>query len=127
MESTLELVEEKHGKIMVVGLKGTLDINTANQVEKKLHALIEEGEKSLALDFSGVDYLSSSGLRVLHMASVRAKNRQGQIVFCCLNERVKSVFVTSGFSQILTIYPSQEEAIGHFQQKSPSGNEEMGQ
>jgi anti-anti-sigma regulatory factor len=48
--------------------------------------------------------------------SVRAKNQFGKIVLCGLNESVEKVFQTSGFSKLLTVVGSQDEAIQHLQQ-----------
>jgi anti-anti-sigma factor len=116
MENRLVVLEDQRGKIRVVRLLGILDITTSNQLEQKLRELLDGGDKALVLDLKHLDFISSSGLRVLHMASVRAKNHFGKIVLCGLNESVEMVFQTSGFSKLLTVVGTQDEAIHHLQQ-----------
>ena len=83
-----------------VTLNGRLDTSTAPEMEKKLSSL--EGVTALELDFSGLEYISSAGLRVL-LAIQKVMNKQGSMVLHNVNESVREVFDITGFSDILTI------------------------
>ena len=56
----------------------------------------------LCFDFSGLEYISSAGLRVL-LSAQKVMNRQGAMVIRNVNEVVSEVFEVTGFSDILTI------------------------
>lgn len=61
-----------------------------------------DGVTELYLDFTGVEYISSAGLRVL-LSAQKLMSRQGKMVLSHVNESVMEVFEVTGFSDILTI------------------------
>ena len=107
----MEITEGKRGEIIILGLKGRLDASTSKGLEEKLVALTEGGEKRLVVDFSQLDYISSSGLRVLLVAAKSLTKANGKIVLSSLKDHIKEIFDMTGFSSIFPIYYSREEAI----------------
>ena len=92
---------EKENGITVFKIEGRLDTTTAPELEKTINA---EGEslKNLVLDFKGVDYISSAGLRVL-LSAQKVMNKQGEMVIKNVNSTIMDIFEVTGFSDILTI------------------------
>lgn len=90
-----------NAKDLTVVLTGRLDTTTAPQLEAELKANIA-GVENLVLDFAGLDYLSSAGLRVL-LAAQRIMNKQGSMVVKNVNETIAEIFEVTGFCDILTI------------------------
>ncbi|MBQ9167589.1 MAG: STAS domain-containing protein [Oscillospiraceae bacterium] len=86
---------------LMITLSGRLDTTTAPQLESELKASLGGVEK-LVLDFAGLDYLSSAGLRVL-LAAQKTMNKQGSMVIRSVNETIAEIFEVTGFSDILTI------------------------
>lgn len=86
---------------LTVTLGGRLDTTTAPQLEAELKASTDGIEK-LVLDFAGLDYLSSAGLRVL-LGAQKTMNRQGSMVVRHVNETITEIFEVTGFCDILTI------------------------
>lgn len=82
-------------------ISGRLDTNSSPKLEAELKQSIS-GVKELVFDFSGIEYISSAGLRVL-LASQKVMNRQGSMKLVGVNEDVMEVFEITGFSDILTI------------------------
>ncbi len=66
------------------------------------------------LDFEELNYISSSGLRVLLLAHKRLEGNSGQVRICSPNTMVREVFDTAGFSEIFSVYGSQAEALDGF-------------
>lgn len=89
------------GTELTITLTGRLDTTTAPQLESELKAGLN-GVENLALDFAGLDYLSSAGLRVL-LAAQKTMNKQGSMVVRNVNETIAEIFDVTGFSDILTI------------------------
>jgi len=95
-------IEKKtNGTELSIALTGRLDTTTAPELESELKASLE-GVKNLVLDFAGLDYLSSAGLRVL-LAAQKTMNRQGSMVVRNVNETISEIFDVTGFCDILTI------------------------
>lgn len=86
---------------LTVAVVGRLDTGTAPELEAELKASLD-GVESLVLDFGGLDYLSSAGLRVL-LAAQKTMNRQGRMLVRNVNETVAEIFEVTGFCDILTI------------------------
>ena len=89
------------GAQLTVSLNGRLDTTTAPQLEEELKDNLD-GITMLVMEFSGLEYISSAGLRIL-LSTQKVMNRQGKMVIRGANEMVKDVFDMTGFSDILTI------------------------
>lgn len=89
------------GSVLSLQVDGRLDTSTAPQLEKELKASLT-GVTELVLDFGGLEYISSAGLRVL-LSAQKVMNRQGSMVIRNVNESVNEVFEITGFSDILNI------------------------
>jgi len=107
----MDITEEKREDVMLLGIKGRLDASTANELEEKLLASINGGERRLALDCSQLDYISSAGLRVLLLAAKRLGSSNGKIVLFALKDQIKGVFDIAGFSSLFPSFTTQEEAL----------------
>lgn len=90
-----------NGTELTITLTGRMDTTTAPQLENELKASLD-GVESLVLDFAGLDYLSSAGLRVL-LAAQKQMNKQGSMVVRNVNETIAEIFDVTGFCDILTI------------------------
>ena len=92
---------EKENGITILKIEGRLDTTSAPELEK---AINDEGEalKNLVLDFKGVDYISSAGLRVL-LTAQKKMNVQGNMELVNVSEAVMDIFEMTGFADILVI------------------------
>ena len=93
--------KNQNGNTLTIALEGRLDTTTAPELEKELKDSLSNME-ALVLDFSGLDYISSAGLRVLLSAHKQMSARGGMKV-THVNEIVNEVFEVTGFSDILDI------------------------
>jgi anti-anti-sigma factor len=96
--------------IHIVVIAGSLDSTTAPEAQKAVDAVVA-GARKVALDFSGLDYISSAGLRVLLGAAKKLRASGETLRIFGLNQSVREVFEISGFSAILAVYPSEAEAV----------------
>jgi len=107
----MEITQAKESGIVILELKGRLDTLASSSLEKRLSDLIGGKEHKLALDFSQLDFISSSGLRVLLAAGKQLKSVRGKMVLCGLKDHVKEVFDVAGFTILFSMFPSREEAV----------------
>lgn len=93
--------KQMNGSELTLSLTGRLDTTTAPELE----AVIKEnitGVTNLVMDFAGLEYLSSAGLRVI-LSAQKTMNKQGEMVIRNVNETINEVFEITGFIDILTI------------------------
>jgi anti-anti-sigma factor len=100
--------------VTVVEMEGNLDTNTSVEAQEHINGLIDGGETKLMVDFAKVDFVSSAGLRVLLATAKRLGGSGGSLRICGLNEAVNEVFEISGFSTILDVFPTRDEALQGF-------------
>ncbi len=110
----MEVIEKRQHGISIVQLLGRLDSNTSPEFEEKLFGVIEDGEKSVIVDFEKLDYISSAGLRVLLKAAKELKRSQGKIVLCSMKDYIKEVFEIAGFVTLFPIVSSVGDAVKEF-------------
>ncbi|MEN6349590.1 MAG: STAS domain-containing protein [Syntrophomonas sp.] len=110
----MNIKEAKKDKATVLAIEGRLDSSTSSELEKVFLKIMEAGEKNILVDFAGMDYISSAGLRVLLMAAKKTSKLGGKVVLTALSDNVKEVFDIAGFSSIFTILASQEEGLKVF-------------
>ena len=82
-------------------VSGRLDTQTAPELENELDSILS-GVKELVFDFSGLEYVSSAGLRVILKAQ-KVMNTQGSMKLTGVNDSIMEVFDITGFLDILTI------------------------
>ncbi len=113
-ENVIDLKEEKKGHIFVLRIKGRLDAVSSPQAEKKVFDSINSGQNNLLLDFSGVTYLSSAGMRMLLSTTKKLKTLSGKLIVCCINTNVMDVLKMSGFDHVIELSKTEEEALHRF-------------
>jgi anti-sigma B factor antagonist len=113
-ERKLEIFEEMQNDINIYRLYGQLDTNTSQEFENKLFKAITNGTKNLVLNFKGLHYISSAGIRVILKAINAIRRLDGRIMICCLQEYVKEVFETSGVGVLLPIFATNDDALKAF-------------
>ena len=72
---------------------------------------VGSGEQRLLVDFSRLNFISSSGMRVLLMAAKKLHASQGKLVLCAMPDHIHEVFRISGFDQIIPIRDTRESAL----------------
>ena len=97
----MDIKKTKNDTTLTLAIQGRIDTTTAPQLEAELRSDID-GVTELYLDSTGVEYISSAGLRVL-LSAQKLMSRQGKMVLSHVNESVMEVFEVTGFSDILTI------------------------
>ena len=107
----MDISEDKKADAVILALSGKLDATTAKTFEDKILGVINSGAQRLVVDLSLLEYVSSSGLRVFLLAAKRLQGTDGKIVLCALQDQIRQVFDLAGFSSILPIYGSRDEAI----------------
>ena len=97
----MNITTNKENNKLTVALEGRLDTTTAPEFETALQA-VDAGITELILDFAGLAYVSSAGLRVL-LTTQKKMNKQGKMIIKNVCDDIKEIFEITGFLDILTI------------------------
>jgi anti-anti-sigma factor len=81
--------------------------------EQECRAAIDSGESDLGIDLSGLDYISSAGLRVLLVVAKQLKTAGGRLAPLGAKKPVQEVFDVTGYTTLLDVFPNRNAAAAH--------------
>lgn len=105
------VVEERMADTVILVPNPGIDSSTAKQFEDVLLSSVDKAGGKVLVDFSQLDYISSAGLRAVLMGAKKAKQLGGRLMLCAMKGHIRTVFDTSGFSQLIPITATREQAL----------------
>jgi anti-sigma B factor antagonist len=96
MKTTIEKIDGKY----VATLVGEMDTAAAAEAEETLKQLYQAGGSDVVIDCTGLEYIASSGLRILLGILKGAKASGSCVVLRGVNDDIKNVFKLTGFISI---------------------------
>ncbi len=116
----MEITQRVEGDITVFLPNGRIDTLAADELDQTLQAAMAGGNHKIVMDMSGVDYISSAGLRALAAVLVKCRDEGGDMKLAALNERVTRVFNIIGFDLLMSVHDTSEAAIADFSSSAAS-------
>lgn len=107
----MELSGERDGEVLVLTPEGRIDGSNSADFQSAVMERIDEGSESILLDFAGISYISSAGLRAVLILAKKLNQTKGKFALCSMQQSVRSVFEVSGFVKIINVHPGREEAL----------------
>ena len=103
----------KHCDLLKV--QGRVDSSTAPQLEQELKKIMDDGHFKIVIDMSGVEFMSSAGLRVLINVQKTCKRyNRGELLLAALQENVYSALDLAGFTTLFQVFEDVVTAVGNF-------------
>lgn len=100
--------------ITTISVKGSVDALTAAELTKTINAQIEENHVNLVMDLTGLEFMSSAGLRSLLGAVKESRSHGGDLRIVSTNLGIDKVLKMSGFHNIAKVFTSQADAVASF-------------
>lgn len=97
----VKILDQNGEKVVVI--EGRVDTVTASDLERKVSQIWSTPAIILVFDCEKLEYLSSSGLRIILSAHKQVTAKGGKFILRNLSREVRSVIDLTGFSRILTI------------------------
>ena len=103
------LVSEKLEKnIFTFSVNGNIDENSSRELEEKVLRALENNIETMIFDFEKVNYISSTGIRVLIVAYKKARKKNIAVVISKMSEKVEEILDTVG---VLPLFCNGEEKL----------------
>jgi anti-anti-sigma factor len=102
------------GDIAIITITGSIDSYTYGLVSAAIGEQADSGQIRLLIDLSGVDFMSSAGLRALQGGLRKTREKGGDLRLAGAQAGVAKTLQISGFSDILTIYATVEQGLADF-------------
>lgn len=106
--------KEVRGTITLLRLSGSLDMYSFPRLENQLNTLFSQGQHRIVLDSRDLDYIGSAGLGALIGFAREAREHGGDVKLLNVPERIYKVIELLGFTKVLQVHNSEENAINSF-------------
>jgi anti-sigma B factor antagonist len=110
----MQLTTSDKGPYTLVSIAGRLDATTAQAFDAEAKALESGPPKDVIVDLSGLEYLSSSGLRSFLSLAKSARKAGRKAAFCSLTPMAREAFRIAGFMSIMEVTPDERSAAEAF-------------
>lgn len=108
----MKILATQQDGIAILSVFGALDIGSSDQLRDKLIDRISAGAgRRVVLDFTGLEYISSAGLRVLMIAAKQARSRGVGLAIAGLQPVVAEIFQISRFDTLFPCFPNLDQAL----------------
>ncbi len=99
--------------VVIIGPGGPIDRENAGDFDTRLLAAVKSAGAAgdrLVIDLSGVDYMSSAGLRVLARAAKEARDLSLDLAVAGLQDTIAEIFAISRFDRLFTVFDTTDAA-----------------
>jgi len=115
----MQIAQSNLGDAKVLALSGRLDAETASELEARCERLVQSGARTLILNLTSLDYLSSAGLRAILSGGKTLQAGDGKLVLVIPEGTARQIVEAAGFDKVFTVCSTMQEAgkhtVGNFQ------------
>src|SRR5882724_7293304 len=110
-EDVMQIEEEPVGDIHVVSPQGRLDGSTSAMFTERFEKLIGGTQPKLLVDLSGIEFVTSAGLRAVLGVVKRVKAANGVLAVCGIQAPVQEILDITGLTPMMQIYPLRADGL----------------
>jgi anti-sigma B factor antagonist len=110
----MQVTIREEPSVALVSIVGSLDSLTAGDLLNAMAGAVKKGRTRLVADFSGVEYTSSAGLRVILATVKELRQKGGDLRIAGARPNVLRVLEVSGLTNILKLFPDADAALTSF-------------
>lgn len=110
----MEINRQQVADVAVVALEGRFDAPAAPEAENAFKECLNDGTTKVLIDLSGVEYISSGGLRVIIMVTKALERMNGTLKLCGLTPFVSEVFEITNLAKRYEICPDLRAGLAAF-------------
>jgi anti-sigma B factor antagonist len=110
-------VRNANAKTSIVDIHGEINAFAENTLMDAYTQASSAGAQNILLNFSGLEYMNSSGIGLLVTLLIRANRQKQRLVACGLSEHYQQIFQLTRLNEAITIYPSEAEALAALESK----------
>ena len=97
--------------VTVMKVTGRMDAATVGTFTDECQKQLKSGAGRYIVDLAGLEYISSAGLRGILTMGKACKVAKATLAFCSMQAMVADMFKLSGFTSILTVYSTLDDAL----------------
>jgi anti-anti-sigma factor len=111
VNNEFNVAEQQQGTASVLAVSGELDLRTSPELEERLGNAFDAGAELVILDLRQIEFMDSTGLRVLLAAHQRAQESGRRFALVKGADQVERVLTLTGVRDLLTVVDAPEELL----------------
>lgn len=110
----MEITNVQYKHCDLIKAEGRVDSSTAPKLAEAMDAITNAGRYRIVFDMSGLEYMSSAGLRVLISTQKTCKRyNRGELVLALVPERIYEALDLAGFVPLFRFFDDVTAAVGN--------------
>ena len=110
----IEFTSRDENGVIIVEIEGKMNSGASPDTEKYLNDLLDKGATKILLNLGHLDFITSTGLRVVLSICKRLEKIGGKLIMCNPNLTVMDILKMSGFSQLFTVCDTEDKGLDNF-------------
>lgn len=111
MDTDFSVEERRQGAAAILVVSGELDLRTSPELERRLGQAFDAGVELVILDLRQIEFMDSTGLRVLLSSHQRAQESGRRFALVRGADQVERVLTLTGVRDLLTVVDAPEELL----------------
>lgn len=99
------------GQTSIVDVNGEINSFAEKALMDACNEAINDGSKNILLNFSGLQYMNSSGIGLLVTLLIRSRRQNLRLLACGLSDHYRQIFELTRLNEAISIYPTEVEAL----------------
>jgi anti-sigma B factor antagonist len=95
----------------IIDIIGEMSGAAEEELMKAFNSVTDNGAKVILLNFSGLEYMNSSGIGLLVTLLIRANRNKQKLLACGLSQHYQEIFVLTRLNEAITIYDTEAQAL----------------
>jgi anti-sigma B factor antagonist len=114
--TSFAIESRERGGVLVIAVRGELDLHTAPQLEESLNPILEGGDRPLVIDLSTCEFIDSTGIALVvrawrQLGGDSNGTANGRFALCGLSDQVRRLFDLTGLESMVPMHSSLEDAL----------------
>jgi anti-sigma B factor antagonist len=101
----------RNNGVSIIDIAGEVNAQAEDALAAAYAEASQNGVKAVVLNFSGMEYMNSSGIGLLVTILIRAQRAKQKLLACGLNEHYQQIFALTRLNEAIGIYPSEAAAV----------------
>lgn len=101
----------RNNGVSIIDISGEVNAYAEDALAAAYSEASQNGVKAIVLNFSGLEYMNSSGIGLLVTLLIRAQRNKQRLLACGLNEHYQQIFALTRLNEAIGIYGSEAAAV----------------
>lgn len=101
----------RNNGVSIIDIGGEVNAYAEDALAAAYSEASQNGVKAIVLNFSGLEYMNSSGIGLLVTLLIRAQRNKQRLLACGLNEHYQQIFALTRLNEAIGIYGSEAAAV----------------